>query len=91
MALTFPNPSRDFQKSRNAVSFVGYDGVFEVQFFIEVDALAKFETNSNTPQTLESRWLTAFDALRTSIRDVAREAYTNSRRTSYTLTAADFR
>lgn len=91
MSLTFPNPSRDFQKSRNAVGFTGHDGVFEVQFFVEVDVLAHFETNSKTPQTLESRWLTTFDALRTSIMDVAREAYTNSRRTSYTLKAADFR
>ena len=91
MSLTFPNPSRDFQKSRNAVGFTGHDGVFEVQFFVEVDVLAQFETISNTPQTLEARWLTTFDALRTSIMDVAREAYTNSRRSSYTLTVADFR
>lgn len=91
MALTFPNPSRDFQQSRNAVGFTGYDGMFEVQFFIQVDALAKFEGDSNSSQTLESRWLTAFDALRTSILDVAREVYANSHRTSYTLTVADFR
>lgn len=91
MSLTFPNPSRDFQKSRNAVGFTGYDGMFEVQFFIEVDALAKFKGDSKFPQNIESCWLTAFDALRTSILDVAREAYANSRRTSYTLTVADFR
>jgi hypothetical protein len=91
MSLSFPNPSRDFQKSRNAVGFTGYDGMFEVQFFIEVDALAKLEVNSNSSDAHESRWLIAFDALRTSILDVARKTYANSRRTSYTLTVADFR
>ncbi|WMT92706.1 DUF1488 family protein [Pelagibacterium sp. H642] len=91
MSLTFPNPSRDFQKSRNAVGFTGHDGVFEVQFFVEVDALAEFETDLNASQTLETRSLAAFDTLRSSILEVAREAYTNSRRASYILTAADFR
>ena len=33
----------------------------------------------------------ADDAVRGSIHDVARKAYSKSRRTSYTLTAADFR
>ncbi|MAN78236.1 DUF1488 domain-containing protein [Pelagibacterium flavum] len=91
MSLSFPNPSRDFQKSRNAVGFTGYDGMFEVQFFVDIDALAKLDTSSIASGTAESRWLNAFDALRTSILDVAREVYANSRRTTYLLTAADFR
>lgn len=40
---------------------------------------------------LEAKCLSAFDALRTSIYDVAREAYSHDRRDSYTLTVADFR
>ena len=41
MALNFPNPSRSFDESRKGVRFVGHDGVFEVPFFIEADALVK--------------------------------------------------
>ena len=39
----------------------------------------------------EADFLTAFDVARGSIHDVAREAYSHGRRTSYILTAADFR
>lgn len=91
MSLIFPNPSRAFQKARNAVGFTGYDGMFEVQFFVETAALKATGPETGDADTKEARWLAAFDAVRTSILDVAREAYANSRRTSYTLTAADFR
>ncbi len=91
MPLTFPNPSRAFQEARNAVGFTGYDGMFEIQFFVEVDALASLGAVPHTPATPESRWLAAFDAMRASILDVARDAHANSRRTHYTLTASDFR
>lgn len=91
MALIFPNPSRSFQKARDAIGFNGYDGMREVQFFVEIAALKMKGADSSDPDTREARRLAAFDALRVSIIDVAREAYANSRRTSYTLTAADFR
>jgi len=91
MSLTFPNPSRDFQKARNVIGFTGYDGMFEVQFFVEVDALAKIGTMPVGVAVQESHWLAAFDAMRMTILDVARDAYANSRRTVYTLSAADFR
>jgi len=39
---------------------------------------------------LETECLTAFDAARDRILDVARKAYSKQRRSSYTLTAADF-
>ena len=91
MALIFPNPSRAFQKARNAIGFTGYEGMFEVQFFVEIAALRLNGADPSAPDMREARWLAAFDALRISILDVAREAYANSRRTSYTLTAADFR
>jgi hypothetical protein len=39
----------------------------------------------------EEMYLSTFDATRSSIHDVAREAYSHRRQTSYTLTAADFR
>jgi hypothetical protein len=37
-----------------------------------------------------SSYLSAFDAVRTSILEIAREAYSHGRRNYYTLTATDF-
>lgn len=87
MSLTFPNRSRSFDDATNAVRFLGYDGVFEVPFTVEADALA---TSSSTELT-EAEYLAAFDAARGSILDIAREIYSASRRTTYVLTAGDFR
>ncbi|KFB08432.1 DUF1488 domain-containing protein [Nitratireductor basaltis] len=86
MTLSFPNQSRSFDKDRNAVRFTGYDGMFEVPFYIEVDALARVLSQPLSVQDC----LTAFDAERTSILDVAREVYAHRKLTSYTLTAANF-
>ena len=87
MTLEFPNRSRSFDEVRDAVRFIGHDGMFEVSFFVETTALA---LPGRTPLS-EADFLTAFDSTRSSIHDVAREAYSHGRRTSYTLTAADFR
>ena len=86
MTLEFPNRSRSFDEMRSAVRFIGHDGMFEVPFFVETAALAE----SATTKLSEADFLTAFDSARTSIHDVAREAYSHGRRTFYTLTAADF-
>ena len=87
MTLEFPNRSRSFDETRNAVRFIGHDGMFEVPFFIEAAALAR----TGKTELTEAEFLTAFDAVRGSIQDVAREAYSHGRRTAYILTAADFR
>ena len=91
MALAFPNPSRSFDTARNAVRFVGHDGMFQVLFFVEVGALTKSDSALQSTGASETRCLSSFDALRKSIQDVARKAYSYRRRPSYTLTAADFR
>lgn len=91
MTLAFPNPSRSFDEARNAVRFIGHDGMFQIRFFIEAGALTKSHIAIRNTGTLEAKCLSAFDALRTSIQDVARKAYSHGRRDSYTLTAADFR
>ncbi len=85
MTLAFPNPSRSFDEVRNAVRFIGHDGMFQVPFFVEAGALAK----SSNPS--EAECLRAFDAMRNSIYTVARKAYSGARRTAYLLTVADFR
>ena len=80
MTLEFPNPSRSFDEARNAVRFIGHDGMFEVPFFVEAAALSRQRRTERS----ETDFLTAFDAARSLIHDVAREAYSHGRRTSYT-------
>jgi len=91
MTLAFPNPSRSFDEARNAVRFIGHDGMFQISFFVEAGALSKSDGAMRAPGATEAKCLSAFDALRTSIHEVARKAYSHRRRDSYTLTAADFR
>lgn len=91
MTLAFPNPSRSFDETRNAVRFIGHDGMFEVRFFIETGALVRSEATLSPTGMPEARYLSAFDEFRTSILDVAQKAYSRDRRDSYTLTASDFR
>lgn len=91
MTLAFPNPSRSFDEVRNAVRFMGHDGMFQIRFFIEAGALTKPDAGKREAGALEAKCLSAFDALRTSIYDVAREAYSHGHHDSYTLTGADFR
>ncbi|TYR35443.1 DUF1488 domain-containing protein [Mesorhizobium microcysteis] len=87
MTLEFPNPSRSFDEVRNAVRFIGHDGMFEVPFFVEATALVR----PGGTELCRADILTAFDGARGSIHDVARKAYSHRRQPSYTLTAADFR
>ena len=91
MTLSFPNPSCSFDEARNAVRFTGHDGMFEVRFFVEIEALAKSDSALAGTAASETKYLSAFDTLRSSIHKVAGKAYSRDRRSSYTLTAADFR
>ena len=85
-ALEFPNPSRSFDERRNAVRFIGYDDMFQVPFFVEAGALSSFGMSAES----EAECLSAFDALRGSIHNIARKAYSRGGSIPYTLTAADF-
>src|SRR5690606_2600248 len=67
MTLAFPNPSRSFDEVRNAVLFMGHDGMFQIRFFIEAGALTRSDAAKRQAGTLEAKCLSAFDALRTSI------------------------
>ncbi|MCV0396167.1 MAG: DUF1488 domain-containing protein [Rhizobiaceae bacterium] len=86
MTLTFPNSSRSYDEERGGVRFTGYDGMFEVPFLVEAEALGQ-----GSGAISEAGLLSAFDAARSSIHDVAKERYSGGRRTRYILTAADFR
>ena len=91
MTLDFPNPSRSFDEARNAVRFVGHDGMFEVPFFIEADALASVSAKGGGMEAAEAACLAAFDATRRRLHDIARKLYSHGRQTSYIITAADLR
>lgn len=86
ITLAFPNPSRSFNKERNTVHFVGYDGLIQVLFCVEAPALSI----SGNPAVSEAECLKAFDILRSSILDVAQKVYSRGKNKLYTLTAADF-
>jgi hypothetical protein len=91
MTLDFPNPSRSFDETRNAVRFIGHDGMFEVPFFIEANALGSANGKGGGAQAAEAACLSAFDTARRSVYDVARKLYSRGRQTSYIITAADMR
>lgn len=89
MALNFP--SRSFDASRKGVRFVGHDGVFEVPFFIEADALAKASKAARPLDASPDDCRSAFDRLKPAIQDLAREIHGNRCRSSCTPNASDFR
>ncbi len=88
MAIAFPNSARSYDETAQRVRFLGYDGMFEIRFLLDIDVLAN---ESSSSVTSENDYLIAFDRFRTKILHVAKRAY-NSRRTSpIILRLADFR
>ena len=87
MSLTFPNQSRSYDESNRRIRFSGYDGMFEVKFFLELDALAKV---CSGPITGEREYLSAFDGARKKILTAAEKAYGRGQKTMCTLTLSDF-
>lgn len=88
MTLTFPNGSRSYDALRNRIRFLGYDGMFEIPFFLEVDALPNAAARSAGS---EADILHAFDMARLLVHKVALKAYGRPRKNMYILTAANFR
>ena len=91
VTLDFPNPSRSFDEVRNAVRFIGHDGMFEVRFFVEADALAGPRARTSRTEVTEAACLAAFDRARSSIYEVARKLYSRGRQTNYVITIRDLR
>ncbi len=86
MTISFPNPSRNFDSTRNAVGFVGYDDLFVVNFYVDAGALAKAVGGEYS----QSDCLSAFDAQIDLIHNAARKVYSRSSGTTYTLKTTDF-
>lgn len=88
MSIEFPNRSRSYDNTEKRVRFLGHDGMFEVRFFIGLDALAKTVAGKISG---EKDALVAFDERRRSILEAAEKAYLRGKRNNMcVLTAADF-
>ena len=91
MQLSFPNPSRSYDERGHGVLFWGYDKTFEISFFVEEAALAKFTVEGEQD---EAGVLSVFDHNVDRIREVADGVYARRRKGSkvygYTLTGSDF-
>ena len=88
MALNFPNPSRSYDAEGHRIRFWGHDNAIEVAFFLDEGAIFKLAPRT---QNAELGILSAFDAARDRIMEVAARVYAPSRgQRAYTLAATDF-
>lgn len=88
MPLTFPNCSRSYDRTRQAVRFWAYDTSIEYSFFVTVGALQRMEPHLRRD---EEGFLGAFDANRDLICQTASDVHSRDRKTRYELVDADFR
>ena len=90
MALSFPNPSRNYDESVHGVRFWGYDQTFEIAFFIEDGALLKINANAKAD---EVGFLETFDVNLNLIRKLAGKIYSHRRKashiSSFTMSVSD--
>ena len=89
MALTFPNLSRSYDAAGKRIRFLGHDGMVQISFSVEIDAISK--KKAAEPADAETDYLAAFDAVRGLVHDMARNAYSRGRKNMYDLTSADFK
>lgn len=61
MGISFPNKARSFDDRKRCVRFTGYDGMFEIKFYLATEVLAQGKSSRNVT---EADYLMAFDALR---------------------------
>ncbi|MBD9389234.1 DUF1488 domain-containing protein [Agrobacterium sp. AGB01] len=87
MTLAFPNRARSFDDVRNAVRFLGYDGMFEIRFFVEAEALAKGTTHRT--RMSEAQYLSSFDTMLKPIHEAAKKVYAKYGRNLNVLTISD--
>ena len=88
MTIGFPNASRSFDATRNAVRFWGHDRSMETSFFISADALQRLVPGAANN---ENELLAAFDRNRPRICAAAAKIYGNGRKGgSYDLHSSDF-
>jgi hypothetical protein len=86
MSINFPNRSRSYDATRQAVRFWGYDRSMESSFFVTVDALRQIQPDTKTNAV---DLLRAFDINRERIHAIAAKVYARGRRGTYDLNADD--
>jgi hypothetical protein len=87
MALTFPNQSRSYDHTRDAIRFWGYQSAMEYSFFVTTGALRRIQPHV---QGSETSLLDTFDANRDLICKVAARVHARGPKGSYELLATDF-
>ena len=88
MTIGFPNASRFYDATRNAVRFWGHDRSMEATFFISAEALQRLMPGAAVDATA---LLEAFDRNRARICEAAARLYGNGRKGgSYDLLASHF-
>jgi hypothetical protein len=88
MGISFPNAARSFDDKNRCVRFTGYDGMFEIKFYLATEVLACDKSHRNSS---EADYLTSFDALRPRILKAATSAYSKARSSAITLDLTHFR
>jgi hypothetical protein len=88
MSLTFPNLSRSYDAAGKRIRFLGQDGMAQISFSVAIDAISK---KTAEPADAETDYLAAFDAVRSLVHDMARNAHSRGRKNMYALTSADFK
>jgi hypothetical protein len=88
MSISFPNLSRSFDDKKRCVRFTGYDGMFEIRFFLATEVLGCEGPHRSAS---EGDYLASFDALRPRILEAAASAYAKARSSAITLDLAHFR
>jgi Protein of unknown function (DUF1488) len=86
MPISFPNQSRSYDATRQAVRFWGYDRSMESSFFVTAEALNRIQPNLRREAV---ELLRAFDVNREHIYAMAAKVYAQGRRGSYELNAGD--
>jgi hypothetical protein len=88
MMINFPNASRSYDSTRNAVHFWGHDQAMETSFYISAEALQRLMPGVGRD---ENALLTAFDRNYPRIRAAAAKIYGSGKKGgSYDLHPSHF-
>ncbi|WP_349017673.1 DUF1488 domain-containing protein [Rhizobium sp. 32-5/1] len=87
MTVSFPNPARSYDEAKQRIRFLGHDGMFEVKFFMNIEALALGRPFRDLS---EADYLKAFDAMRAKILKVAERLYKSRGGNAVNLELSDF-
>ncbi|MCD2175136.1 DUF1488 family protein [Rhizobium sp. C4] len=84
MTLSFANPTRTYDERRDAIRFVGHDGLKQIVFLLSVGL---FDQGGSDTNPREQGYLMAFDRAHSRILDIARGLYQKNKRSMVELDA----